>query len=458
MASENENFSSGLAPDDSAYNEALGWLYSQLPMFSRVGAAAYKPGLQTSYDLDKAFGHPHRRFRSIHIGGTNGKGSTSHMLASILQAAGYKVGLYTSPHLVDFRERIRVDGKMIPRAKVTDFVTRWKATPYEGHPSFFELTMMMAFDHFASENVDFAVVEVGMGGRLDSTNIISPVATVITNISKDHTQFLGSTLPEIAREKAGIIKRGIPVVIGEAVGEVREVFEQTALRNSVTADFASDAPAARDFEAIPEGGWNFITEEYGAMSSPLGGEYQKKNINTVLHAVKMLREEGAAIPDGAVRAGMAEVVGRTGLAGRWMHLSENPLVIADTGHNIDGLSGNMRQLTELLSRHRAQHPEAKLRIVIGFVADKAIDDILKLLPEDAEYYVTQAAIPRALDARALAEKFAALGLRHHTVVPAPEAFRQALEASAPHDILYIGGSTFVVADILAALPNPAHPR
>ncbi len=477
MASENENFSSGLAPDDSAYNEALGWLYSQLPMFSRIGAAAYKPGLQTSEALDRAFGHPHRRFRSIHVGGTNGKGSTSHMLAAILQAAGYKVGLYTSPHLVDFRERIRVDGQMIPRQKVTDFVSRWRKTPFEGHPSFFELTMMMAFDHFASEQVDFAVIEVGMGGRLDSTNIITPIATVITNISKDHTQFLGTTLPEIAREKAGIIKPGIPVVIGEAEGEVREVFAQAAQAAGVEPDFACDHPEATGFEAIPEGGWRFQTEVCGPLTSPLGGLYQQKNINTVLHAIRLLKSPQCAlqgpsgrpqaepfvsrrealppvfpsIPDEAVRRGMAEVISLTGLQGRWMHLSESPLVIADTGHNIDGLSGNMRQLQSLLAQRREKDPEARLRIVIGFVADKAIDDILHLLPTDADYYVTQAAIPRALAAEALAEKMTAQGLRHKVVTPASEAYRQALAASGPADILYIGGSTFVVADILAAL-------
>ncbi|MDE7159303.1 MAG: bifunctional folylpolyglutamate synthase/dihydrofolate synthase [Muribaculaceae bacterium] len=451
MASENENFSSGLAPDDSAYNEALGWLYSQLPMFSRVGAAAYKPGLQTSEALDKAFGQPHRRFRSIHIGGTNGKGSTSHILAAILQAAGYKVGLYTSPHLVDFRERIRVNGRMIPRAEVTDFVTRWKSTPFDGHPSFFELTMMMAFDHFASEQVDFGVIEVGMGGRLDSTNIISPIATVITNISKDHTQFLGSTLPEIAREKAGIMKAGVPVVIGEAEGDVREVFTDKGAEVGTAPVFASENPLTSDFEPIPEGGWKFDTEDYGPLTSPLGGVYQRQNINTVLHAVRMLRRAGVKIPDEAVRQGMAEVIRLTGLAGRWMHLVEHPLVIADTGHNIDGLSGNMSQLMSLLGERRKETPGASLRMVIGFVADKAIDDILRLLPEDAEYYVTQAAIPRALAADALAEKFAALGLRHHTVTPAPEAYHLALEASRPQDILYVGGSTFVVADVLASL-------
>lgn len=453
MASENDNFSSGLAPDDSAYNEALGWLYNQLPMFSRVGAAAYKPGLQTSEALDTAFGHPHRRFRSIHVGGTNGKGSTSHMLASILQAAGYKVGLYTSPHLVDFRERIRVNGQMIPRAKVTEFVRRWRDTSFEGHPSFFELTMMMAFDHFASQQVDFALIEVGMGGRLDSTNIISPIATVITNISKDHTQFLGTTLPEIAREKAGIIKAGVPVVIGEAQDEVRKVFADKAATVGVTPEFASENPIASGFEAIPEGGWKFNTEDNGSLTSPLGGVYQQKNINTVLHAVRMLRETGVKIPDEAVRKGMAEVIRLTGLSGRWMHLGEHPLVIADTGHNIDGLAGNMSQLMSLLDKHREETPDAALRIVIGFVADKAIDDILKLLPKDAEYYVTQAAIPRALGADKLAEKFGAIGLRYHTVTPAAEAYRRALAASRPHDILYVGGSTFVVADVLASLPD-----
>lgn len=441
-----QNFSTGLEAGDTEYNSALGWLFSQLPMFSRVGAPAYKPGLETSHRLDEAFGHPHHRFRSIHIAGTNGKGSTSHMIASILQAQGYKVGLYTSPHLVDFRERIRVNGQMIPRENVVDFVERWRKTDYDGHPSFFELTMMMAFDHFANEKVDYAVVEVGMGGRLDSTNIITPIATVITNISKDHTQFLGSTLPEIAREKAGIIKPGIPVVIGSCASEgVREVFASKAAEAGVAPSWASETPMASDFKPLEEGGWSFETERYDRLTSPLGGDYQKENIETVLHTVETLRGAGVEIADKAVAEGMALVTEKTGLMGRWMHLSERPLVIADTGHNIDGLRHNVEQMRRLC--------RGRLRVVIGFVADKAIDEILTLLPSEAEYYVTQASIPRALAAEELGKKFTALGLSHRVVIPAPEAYRQARAETAEDDFLYIGGSTFVVADILSSISN-----
>lgn len=437
------------------YTRATEWLFAQLPMFSRIGAAAYKPGLDTAHRLDSAFGHPHRSFRSVHVAGTNGKGSTSHMLAAILQASGYRVGLYTSPHLVDFRERIRVNGDMIPRHDVVDFVERWRATPYEGHPSFFELTMMMAFDHFARSGVDYAVIEVGMGGRLDSTNIITPLTEVITNISKDHTQFLGATTADIAREKAGIIKPGIPLVIGRAAGEVRDVFAEAAHRAGVEPRWASETPMAHGFTPLAEGGWEFATERYGILRSPLGGDYQRENIETVLHAVEAIREAGTVIPDDAVRTGIAGVVELTGLAGRWMHVSENPLVIADTGHNIDGLGHNMAQLERLRVRTDATAGEGdgrrRLRFVIGFVADKAIDEIIELLPRDAEYYVTQASVPRALPADELSARFEAAGLRHRTVVPAPEAYRQALAECTGDDMLYVGGSTFVVADVLAAI-------
>lgn len=450
------------------YDEALNWLFGQLPMFSRVGAAAYKPGLQTAENLDATFGHPHRRFKSIHIGGTNGKGSTSHMLASILQAQGYKVALYTSPHLVDFRERIRVNGRMIPREAVIDFVERWQQTPYEGHPSFFELTMMMAFDYFAKENVDYAVIEVGMGGRLDSTNIISPIATVITNISKDHTQFLGTTLPQIAAEKAGIIKPGIPVVIGNpGTSEVRQVFQQAADRAAIIPDFASDLPLPTNWLPLSQGGWQFDAPSprpaqqyapaqcaaqgaaYSKFQVPLGGDYQKENINTVLHTVAMLRKAGVEISDAAIVRGLADVIESTGLMGRWMHLSDHPLVIADTGHNIDGLRHNLAQLQSI------RKPSSRIRFVIGFVADKAIDEILPLLPKDTWYYVTQAAIPRAMPADQLGDLFKKAGLPHEVIPQAPEAYRRALEATEADDILYVGGSTFVVADVLACLKTQA---
>ena len=368
------------------------------------------------------------------------------MLAAILQAQGYKVGLYTSPHLVDFRERMRVDGDMIPREKVVEFVEKWEGCDYEGHPSFFELTMMMAFNWFAEENVDYAVIEVGMGGRLDSTNIITPEMCVITNISNDHTQFLGDTLPKIAVEKAGIMKSGIPAVVGEAEGEIREVFEKRSREVGCHVVFAEDTPRLLSISEDPEGGWRCTSAE-GAYSSPLAGDYQKRNLETVLHAVDTMRECGIEVPDSSVREGIANVERLTGLKGRWTVLSHSPLTIADTGHNIAGITYNMGQLTRLRdSRHGS-----RLRIVIGFVADKAIDKILQLLPPDAEYYITNAQIPRALPGEKLKERFIDAGL-DGTVYPCvKDAYDAALKASSPDDILFIGGSTFIVADLLAAL-------
>ncbi|MDE5998392.1 MAG: bifunctional folylpolyglutamate synthase/dihydrofolate synthase, partial [Muribaculaceae bacterium] len=286
------------------YEQTLEWLFAQLPMFSRTGAAAYKPGLQTSLDLDTYFGNPHKKFKSIHVGGTNGKGSTSHMIAAILQSQGYRTGLYTSPHLVDFRERIRIDGKMIDKDAVVEFVRKFQKSGYVGHPSFFELTMMMAFDWFASQRVDYAVIEVGMGGRLDSTNIITPELAIITNISKDHTQFLGKTLVEIAREKAGIIKSGVPCVIGEAEGQIKEVFEERSSEVGTTILFADTLrPLQKCMPAI-DGGLNCSSPICGNFYCQLDGDYQKKNINTVLTALYEMRRIGIEIDDDAIRQGM----------------------------------------------------------------------------------------------------------------------------------------------------------
>lgn len=426
------------------YQEALSFLFSQLPMFSRVGAAAYKPGLDTSLAIDKHFGHPHHNFRSIHIGGTNGKGSTSHMLASILQSQGYKTGLYTSPHLVDFRERMRINGELIPQQKVIDFVEQWHKTDYQGQPSFFELTMMMAFDWFAKEKVDYAVIEVGMGGRLDSTNIITPEMCVITNISNDHTQFLGDTLPKIAAEKAGIIKQAIPVVIGEAKDDIREVFESKAKEVGAKIVFAEDSPRVKYFEEdILNDGWKCQIKE-GEITVPLAGDYQKKNIETVLHAVDMMKEVGIKIEDEAILNGLKRVSTLTGLRGRWTKLNDHPLVIADTGHNIAGITYNMEQLKRMLKRRKGI-----LKIVIGFVADKTIDKILSLLPRDAEYYITNAQIPRALPAEQLKKKFTETGLPGIVYPNVKEAYASALKSAKPEDIVFVGGSTFIVADLLA---------
>ena len=437
---------------EEKYKEALDFLFSQLPMFSRVGAAAYKPGLQTSENLDNYFGHPHKKFKSIHVGGTNGKGSTSHMLAAILQSQGYKTALYTSPHLVDFRERMQVNGQQIPKEKVVEFVERWKNSGYEGQPSFFELTMMMAFNWFAEEKVDYAIVEVGMGGRLDSTNIITPILSVITNISHDHNQFLGDTLPEIANEKAGIIKSGIPVVIGERQAETSDVFIKKAEQMKAPIEFASDNNLLTLIHPSKVGCWE-CEYEGGAFVLGYGGDYQKKNIETVMHAVYALRKQGIEISNSAIDTGMNNVGTLTGLFGRWSVLSPQPLIIADTGHNIGGLSYNFNQL----ERIKREKPGSLLRIVIGFVADKAIDKILAIMPKDAVYYITNAGIPRALPADKLAEKMWKEGFKGQKYSGVEAAYEMAKKEASPEDIVFVGGSTFIVADLLEALrPSGSH--
>lgn len=415
------------------YQESLDWLFSQLPMFSRVGAAAYKPGLDRSIALAAHFGNPERRWKSIHIAGTNGKGSVSNLIASVLQEQGYKVGLYTSPHLADFRERIRINGKMIPREDVIRFIDNWRrdADAYADKPSFFELTMMMAFKYFADSQVDYAVIETGMGGRLDSTNIITPLLSVITNISWDHAQFLGDTLPKIAGEKAGIIKPGIPVVIGEADGDVEKVFVDTAQRvgsRLLTAYTMQDEVRNSELREI----------------CPLRGDYQAKNINTSRVALQELAALGVEIDPASVTRGFRNVLSNTGFAGRWTVMSESPLTICDIGHNEAGLRYNSRQLRDLLDAR----PGAGLHMVIGFVADKDIDHILPLLPGEAYYYITQAQLPRALDFRKLAAKADALGWKHRDFLTVTEAVAAAHAAAGDNDIIYIGGSTFIVADYL----------
>lgn len=427
------------------YNEAIEWLFKQLPMFSRVGAAAYKPGLDTSLALDAYFGHPHRRFKSIHVGGTNGKGSVSHSLAACLQAQGYKVGLYTSPHLADFRERIRVNGDMIPCKAVADFVNRFQSAGYSGRPSFFELTMMMAFDWFAHSEVDYAVIEVGMGGRLDSTNIITPVGCVITNISSDHTQFLGNTLPAIASEKAGIIKKGIPVVIGEAEGDVRRVFEDKAAKMGAPIYFAQDdntLPNVSDLNHV-------ILPDGESFAYDLKGDYQHANLRTTLAAIRLFRSIGIEIDDKAVANGLANVCTLTGLAGRWMQLNDKPLIIADTGHNEAGLNYNMAQLARLQSEVSGR----RLLIVAGFVADKDVDHILPMFPKDATYFFTKAQIPRAMQLEELMQKTTANSLCGEAYLTVEEAYKAALSEAHDSDLIFVGGSTFIVADLLLAIQN-----
>lgn len=428
------------------YKKALDFLFSQLPMFSRVGAAAYKPGLERTIALDDLFGNPHRKFRSIHVGGTNGKGSTSHLIASVLQAHGYKTGLYTSPHLTDFRERIRINGEMIPKEKVVEFTERWKLRDNDIKPSFFELTMMMAFDWFASENVDIAVIEVGMGGRLDSTNIITPLLSVITNISFDHTQFLGDTLAKIAAEKAGIIKPRVPVVIGEAVSETESVFREKAKEVSAPILEVYNHSLVNAFYPSQDWGWHVESPLVGQFTLPLAGEYQQKNIDTTLNAISVMPELGITLFKEKIKKGLEYVVINTGLMGRWMRINDYPLTICDTGHNEAGIKYNLHQLSALLEKRRS----AQLRFVLGFVSDKDVDHILPLFPNDAVYYITQAAIPRAMNADELAAKCKANGLNVAAIIPdVKSAARKAREESLPEDIIYIGGSTFVVADYLA---------
>lgn len=413
------------------YKEAVEWLFGQLPMFSRVGAAAYKPGLDRSKTLSGYFGDPHQKWKAIHVAGTNGKGSVSNLIAAVLQAQGYRVGLYTSPHLVDFRERMRVNGEMISEEEVIDFVTRWQHSGYKGdRPSFFELTMMMAFEWFAQRQVDYAVIEVGMGGRLDSTNIITPILSVITNISFDHTQFLGHTLAEIASEKAGIIKPGVSVVIGEANAETEQVFRARAKE---TGSEITEAYRLNDEKANEQ------------LECSLKGDYQKKNINTARITIEKLREKGVNISDKAIKFGFRNVESITGFRGRWTKVSSSPTVICDTGHNAAGLEFNLAQLNSLKDNREG----SMIRFVIGFVADKDVDHILPMFPKDGVYYICHADIPRAMSRTELAAKCKMLGLNAKEFPTVKEAFERALKDSKDDDIIYVGGSTFIVADFFA---------
>lgn len=420
------------------YEQTLDYLYNQMPEYQRIGHSAYKPGLDNSFRLDEIFDKPHQKFKTIHVGGTNGKGSTSHLLAAILQKSGYKTGLYTSPHLVDFRERIRINGKMISKTFVIDFVEKFKAQFEPVMPSFFELTMEMAFLYFALEKVDVAVVEVGLGGRLDSTNIISPDLSVITNIGFDHTQYLGGTLMKIASEKAGIIKPKTPVVIGEADGEIRDVFIEKAKQEEAPILF-SDALCGFKAEKTIDG-WKFSSSDFPDVVSELSGFAQEKNARTVLTAVKVLRESGYEISDEAVVDGFGQVIELTGLSGRWQILQKAPRVICDTGHNAHAMRYIVNQL-----RKENYH---ELHIVFGMVNDKDIDAVLKLLPQNARYYFTRAAIERAIDEKELASKAAAFNLKGVCFENVESAVKSAKENADKNDLIFIGGSSFIVADAL----------
>lgn len=423
------------------YEETLHYLYHQLPVFQQVGSSAYKPGLGNSEALDEFFGHPHQKYRTIHVAGTNGKGSTSHLLAAILQQSGYKVGLYTSPHLVDFRERIRINGEVISKEFVMDFTQRYIKPTQNIHPSFFELTMMMAFDYFAACKVDIAIIEVGLGGRLDSTNIITPDLSIITNISFDHVQFLGNTLPKIAEEKAGIIKHGIPVVIGEADGDVKQVFIDKAEEVKAPIYFAEEFKPITSAQLTDSGKWLFESIQYPNLTGELGGFCQEKNATTVLTAIEILKQNNYTIPTNAVYTGFKNVTRLTGLQGRWQCLGNFPKIICDTGHNIGGMQYIVRQLNSEKFK--------TLRIVIGMVNDKDINGVLSILPQNAVYYFTQASIPRALPAQDMMQKGLAHGLSGACYITVEDAYKQALTDSDREDLIFIGGSTFIVADLLS---------
>lgn len=433
------------------YEETLHYLYTSTPVFQHSGASAYKPGLGTSIALDNHLGNPHKAYKTIHIAGTNGKGSVSHLLAAVLARAGYTVGLYTSPHLIDFRERIRVNGEMIPKEEVIDFVEKYRSIFEPLHPSFFELTSTLAFDYFRKRKVDYAIIEVGLGGRLDSTNIITPILSVITNISLDHTQFLGDTVEQIAAEKAGIIKPGIPVVIGEAdKPSVLEVFSQKATTENASFHYARQMEGLMDSEGAlgDDGYWHYPATCCGELLGELGGKVQCRNTRTVLAAIQVLRNEiGINIPKEAVREAFAHVVELTGLMGRWQQLHEQPKVICDTGHNVGGWEYLSQHLDLIQKRH------TRLHMIVGMVSDKDIDGVLSLMPSKANYLFTQASIPRALPANEMKTRGERHGLHGEAFGKVEAAIRHALTIADRNDLIFIGGSTFIVAEALPYFLN-----
>ncbi len=423
------------------YQETLDYLITSLPMFQRVGAAAFRTDLSNTLALCSHLGHPERKFKSIHVAGTNGKGSTSHCLAAVLQSAGYKTGLYTSPHLKSFTERIRIDGERIPESSVVQFVADNKELLDELQPSFFEMTVAMAFWYFAHQQVDIAVVEVGMGGRLDSTNVIGPELCLITNIGWDHVQFLGGSLEEIAGEKAGIIKDGVPVIISQTQPETSAVFEQKARERNAPIYFADQKIRIEKLGSAGEQAV-FSVQKLGEkteVSLGLLGDYQRYNLPGILEAVDQLRNLGWVISEESVKKGLTAVTALTGLKGRWQMLGEKPLIIADTGHNEAG----MREIVAQLGTYSYE----KLWLVIGMVQDKDISKILLLLPKDAAYVFCQADLPRALPADQLAEKAAEVGLAGQIIPDVNAALNFARKNAGPDDLIFVGGSTFVVAEI-----------
>lgn len=429
------------------YTETLDFLYARLPMFHRIGPAAYKNSLDNTLLLDEYFGHPHRNFKTVHVAGTNGKGSVSHMLAAVFQQAGYKTGLYTSPHLVDFRERIRVNGAMISEQEVTDWVEKHAVGQnlWNIEPSFFELTVALAFDYFSRQKVDIAIIEVGLGGRLDSTNIITPEISVITNIGYDHVQLLGDTLEKIAGEKAGIIKPEVPVVVGETHPETEPVFRNFGHNKNSTVYFA-DSEYKTEYSMLSMDGRQILHISKNGKPAlqdvkvDLLGYYQQKNIPTVLKTIEILQENGWEISMESIYDGLKNAASSTDLMGRWQIIGNNPLIVCDTGHNEDGIKMIVNQIKNTAYK--------SLHIVFGMVADKDIVHVLQLLPREATYYFTRAALPRALDEKILAEQANLIGLKGESYPSVKEAFTTAVTNANKNDLIFIGGSNFVVAEIL----------
>ena len=431
------------------YKETCNYLFTQTPMFEKQGVGGYKEGLENTLALDEHFGHPHRNFRSIHIAGTNGKGSCAHTIAAILQQCGYKVGLYTSPHLVDFRERIRINGQPITENYVVSFVEKEREFFEPLNPTFFELTTALAFQYFREMQIDIAVIEVGLGGRLDCTNIITPILSVITNISLDHTQLLGNSLEQIAMEKAGIIKNGVPVVIGEALPETRPIFEAIAEENKAPIIFAEDQPEVIHAE-LQSMNMLYSTRSYGKITGELCGLYQEKNANTILWAIRELEDAGymyrftnnsKSLTKGReVKAGFKNVCEITGLKGRWQVVSKNPTIVCDTGHNTAGWQYLSQQLSQVNCKN--------MYIVFGVVEDKDVDGIMALLPKSATYFFTKANNQRAVSEHVLHMMGQQLGLTGSTYPSVVEAYQAAKSKAESDDFVFIGGSSYVVAEFL----------
>ncbi len=425
------------------YEETINYLYTRLPLYQKQGVKAYKPGLQNIEALDRLCNSPHKNFVTIHVAGSNGKGSVSHTIAAILQSAGYKTGLYTSPHLTDFRERIRVNGYKIPQNYIVEFTEKHKNEAEKISPSFFEWVTELAFSYFASEKVDIAVIETGLGGRLDSTNIITPTLSIITNICLEHTYLLGDTYQAIASEKAGIIKENIPVVIGEWDDKYAKIFIEKAKELNSKIIFAEKSMPIKGYEYLDDGKLKLHFEELKNLIFALGGTYQLKNAPTILQSIISLKEQGYNITESNIRDGFAQVTTLTGLRGRWEILSTSPKVICDTGHNVGGITYTAKQISE--------QNKGSLHIVFGMVNDKDTEGVISLLPKNANYYFTQPSGERAMNVEvfeAIASKYNLKGSIFKTVA---EAYTKAIECAKSYDTIYVGGSTFVVADLLEYL-------